>query len=84
MPPGEAGRLLVLAEPADAGWHAELAGRRLPERRAWGWAQGFAVPAAGGTVELLRDGSAGRVAAQALGLLVVGVLAVPGRREDPA
>ena len=49
-----------------------------PERRAWGWAQGFAVPAAGGTVELLRDGSAGRVAAQALGLLVVGVLAVPG------
>jgi len=45
VPAGPAGRLLVLAEPADAGWRASLAGRSLTPVAAWGWAQAFEVPA---------------------------------------
>jgi len=46
LPAGSGGRLLVLAEPADPGWRATLAGRRLTPGTAWGWAQAFEVPAA--------------------------------------
>ncbi|MDT3439031.1 glycosyltransferase [Pseudofrankia sp. BMG5.37] len=44
LPAGPAGRLLVLAEPADPGWRATLAGRPLTPVAAWGWAQAFEVP----------------------------------------
>jgi hypothetical protein len=52
LPAGPAGRLLVLTEPADSGWQADLAGRRLTPVAAWGWAQAFVVP--GGPAEPVR------------------------------
>jgi GT2 family glycosyltransferase len=58
VPPGPAGRLLVLGTTAEPGWQAELAGRVLPATEAWGWAQAFWLPASGGRLRLTV--SAGR------------------------
>lgn len=77
---GDAGRVLVLAERADAGWHATLDGRPLRAVEA-GWRQTFEVGAAGGHVEVwysppLRTGRlwlTGFVAA------LTGLLALPLR-----
>ncbi len=80
VPPGPPGRLLVLSEAADPGWRAEVDGRPLPARTAWGWATAFTLPEAGGVLRL-EHASTGRHAAaalQVLGLLVVLVLAGPG------
>ncbi len=82
VPPGPAGRLLVLAEPDGDGWHATLGGRPLAGVRAFGWAQGFVLPAGGGSLEVSR-GSAGRrslLALQVLALVVALVLAAPAAR----
>ena len=80
LPAGEPGRLLVLAEAADDGWRATVDGRPLVRRTAWGWAQGFVAPAAGGRLELHRSQAGRRVelAVQVLLVLVVLVLAAPG------
>ena len=81
--PGPDGRVLVLADAADSGWVAELNGHRLPARRAWGWAQAFALPREGGAL-VLSHGQASRQAwlgVEAVVLLVVSVLAAPGRRR---
>jgi hypothetical protein len=80
VPPGPSGRLLVLAEQAGEGWRATVDGRVLGERTAYGWAQAFALPAAGGEVRVVRDGDRLRVAVQALLVLAVAVLAAPGSR----
>jgi hypothetical protein len=45
---GESGRLLVLAERADARWQATLDGHRLTPVTYQGWAQAFQLPAGGG------------------------------------
>ncbi|ADP84050.1 hypothetical protein [Pseudofrankia inefficax] len=89
VPAGAAGRLLVLADPADPGWRATLAGRRLVPVTAWGWAQGFVVPAGpAGEVRVRYDHSAHRAwvlaeaAAVAAFLLSAPVLALAaGRRR---
>ncbi|WP_233510162.1 glycosyltransferase [Actinomadura craniellae] len=84
VPPGRDGRVLLLAEPADGGWRATLNGARPAARTVDGWAQGYAVPAAGGRFELTRS-MRGRhlwVTIQAAALLVVAALALPGGRPD--
>ncbi|HVU74960.1 MAG TPA: hypothetical protein VHE83_18495, partial [Mycobacteriales bacterium] len=52
-------RLLVVAEPAQARWHATLNGHRLAPTTAYGWAQAFELPAGGGIVRVSFD-SGGR------------------------
>jgi len=82
LPPGDDGRLLVLAEARDDGWEAELDGEPLEPRTAWGWAQAFALPADGGELVVRHDG--GRTAVvvlQALAVGAVAVLAVPAARR---
>ncbi len=80
---GPAGRLLVLADAADPGWRASLGGRLLPRRTAWGWAQGFVLPAAGGQLVLTYRQSSRHTAlgVEAALLLLVAVLAAPGGRR---
>ncbi len=51
IPSGSEGRTLVLAERADPGWKATLNGRTL-DSQSTGWAQAFALPAAGGGLEV--------------------------------
>lgn len=74
LPAGPAGRLLVLADATDAGWHATLGGKALPRRTAWGWAQGFVLPAAGGKLLVTYDHTSRNVAVGAELVLVAGVL----------
>ncbi|MBC7679765.1 MAG: hypothetical protein H7233_12375, partial [Pseudorhodobacter sp.] len=83
VPPGAVGRLLVLADAVDQGWQARVDGHRLTRRTAWGWAQGFEVPAAGGYLELRHEQGVRRAAllSQAGLLALVAVLSVPGRRR---
>ena len=82
LPAGPAGRLLVLADAADPGWRATLAGRPLPRRTAWGWAQAFALPAGGGRLVVRHDQSArhAELGLQGVLLLLAAVLSVPARR----
>ncbi|MEY9863293.1 GT2 family glycosyltransferase [Catenulispora sp. GAS73] len=47
---GQDGRQLVLAEDADSNWSARMNGADLPRVTIDGWAQGFTLPAGGGTV----------------------------------
>jgi GT2 family glycosyltransferase len=92
IPSGPDGRILQLADRADPGWTATLDGRPLKKQTIDGWAQGFQVPAAGGTLELSRDVPLSHTAwlwTRGALLLVLVVLALPGRRtpddeEDPA
>jgi GT2 family glycosyltransferase len=83
VPSGSGGRLLVLADAVDSGWQARLGGRQLERRTAWGWAQGFVLPAAGGRLELTYDHGPRRaaLAAQLVLVLVVLVLSAPGARR---
>jgi hypothetical protein len=83
VPNGTSGRLLVLADAADSRWHATIGGKKLEPRTAWGWAQGFAVPAGGGKLEVTYDHGPRRAAliAQVVVLLVVLVLSAPGGRR---
>ena len=79
LPPGAAGRRLVLAERADAGWRATLDGRRLAPGVHAGWAQAFELPAWGGelVVEHRAPGAGGIGAAQVLVLVLALLLGVP-------
>ncbi|GAA1955734.1 glycosyltransferase family 2 protein [Kitasatospora viridis] len=84
IPAGPAGRVLRLAEQADPGWQATLNGSKLQPVTVDGWAQGFQLPAGGGTLAVTRDTPllhTGWIAAQLLLGLVVLVLALPGRRS---
>ena len=83
IPSGSSGRLLVLADARDSHWHARLDGKDLDRRTAWGWAQGFVLPAGGGRVELSYDEStrhAGLIG-QGIVLVILVVLAAPGARR---
>lgn len=51
---GPEGRLLVLAEPAGAGWRATLDGGLLRGVTAWGGLQGFELPSGGGRLRVVR------------------------------
>ena len=79
---GVPGRLLVLADAADAGWRASLSGHPLPRRTAWGWAQAFVLPPEGGRLELHHEQGWRHLwlAVQGVVLLLVAVLGAPGGR----
>src|SRR5450830_1110544 len=82
IPAGAAGRLIVLAERADAGWHATLDGHAL-RSVSGGWRQTFEVGADGGrlVVELRAPNRVPWLVAQGVvGLLTV-LLAIPVRRR---
>ncbi|NKX50091.1 hypothetical protein HER39_05805 [Arthrobacter deserti] len=84
IPPGNDGRLLVLADRADAGWEATLDGQRL-EAVTDGWSQAFKVPAAGGElrVSYFNPWSVwiGLVQAVAIVLTVLLAIPIPSRRR---
>ena len=81
------GGTLVLAEPY-GGWTATLNGHALrPVATAVdGWAQGFVLPAGGGKLSLGRNDLAREASllAELIVLLAVCMLALPGKRADPA
>ena len=82
IPAGDAGRLLVLASRADAGWHATLDGRPL-RAVTDGWRQTFEVGAEGGRLVLAQtapDRTAWTVVQGTVGLLAL-LLALPVRRR---
>jgi hypothetical protein len=82
VPAGMSGTLL-LAEAA-GGWSATLDGRPLSSlaRPADGWAQGFTLPAGGGSLVITRNETARDVSlgAEAAAVLVTFALALPGTR----
>ena len=85
VPAGPEGRMLRLADSAAPGWHATLDGRALASATVDGWAQGFELPASGGRLDVTYEEPVSHVAwlgTQALLLLVVVVLALPGRRRE--
>ncbi|WP_343206286.1 glycosyltransferase family 2 protein [Arthrobacter zhaoguopingii] len=78
IPSGSEGRTLVLAERADPGWKATLNGRAL-DSQSTGWAQAFALPAAGGELEVrfLSPWQPWIEAGQGAVLLITLLLALP-------
>jgi len=83
--PGSAGRVLRIADAADSGWHATLNGEPLRPVTLDGWAQGFRLPAGGGRLDVTYESSTLHTAwmwAQGALLVLVVVLALPGRRSD--
>ena len=77
------GRQLVLAEQADPGWRAALAGEPLTPTTHNGWAQAFELPPTGGEVVVSYDGGQRGtwLIVQLLAVLVAIVLALPGMRR---
>lgn len=85
IPSGAEGRVLRLADTADAGWTATLDGKALTRTTVDGWAQGFELPANGGKLDVAFDspmGHTGWLWAQGALAVVLVVLALPGRRRD--
>jgi GT2 family glycosyltransferase len=81
-----AGGTLVLAEPY-GGWTATVNGRTLQPvaKPVDGWAQGFVLPAGGGTLSISRNDLAREASllAELIVALAVCMLALPGKRADP-
>ena len=84
LPTGVAGRIAVLAEPADSHWHATLDGSPLTARTAYGWAQAFELPSTGGHLQVGFSGGARHwwLGAQLVLVIVVVLAALPARRPD--
>lgn len=85
VPAGGPGRVLRIADAADPGWRATLDGRTLTPKTVDGWAQGFELPAEGGTLDLTYDTPLTHTAwiwAQSALAVVLLVLALPGRRRE--
>ncbi|MFJ9473240.1 glycosyltransferase family 2 protein [Streptomyces caniferus] len=85
VPAGADGRVLRLADTADEGWQATLDGTPLKPVTVDGWAQGFTLPASGGTLDLTHENPIGHTLwlwAQGLLAVVLVVLALPGRRRE--
>ncbi|MFE7466434.1 glycosyltransferase [Streptomyces sp. NPDC057499] len=85
IPAGGSGRVLRIADAADPGWQATLNGRALTPKTVDGWAQGFELPAEGGTLDLTYDTPLTHTAwiwTQAALAVVLLVLALPGRRRE--
>ncbi|QDY77024.1 glycosyltransferase family 2 protein [Streptomyces qinzhouensis] len=83
LPAGGPDRILRLADRADANWRATLNGRQLPKRGVDGWAQGFELPAGGGSLVVTYQQSTahtGWLRVRHGLVLVLVVLALPGRR----
>jgi GT2 family glycosyltransferase len=79
IPAGQDGRTIVLAEPADGGWHATIDGHTPTARTVDGWAQAYDVPPGGGVLRLSRGMRLRHlwVVAQGMALVVVTLLALP-------
>ncbi|MEV6740388.1 glycosyltransferase family 2 protein [Streptomyces sp. NPDC051104] len=85
IPSGGEGRILRIADTADPDWTATLDGKPLTATTVDGWAQGFRLPASGGTLDVTYDTPFGHTAwlwAQGALAVVLVVLALPGRRRD--
>ncbi|WP_165987232.1 glycosyltransferase family 2 protein [Streptomyces sp. YIM 98790] len=85
LPDGPAGRILRLADAADPGWVATVDGSPLKSVKLDGWAQGFELPEGGGLLEVTYDSGSTHTAwvwTQGFLLLVLTVLALPGRRRE--
>ncbi|MFC8394425.1 glycosyltransferase [Streptomyces sp. NPDC057238] len=85
IPDGAEGRVLRLADTAAEGWTATLDGKPLTRTTVDGWAQGFELPASGGTLDVTYDDPITHTAwlwAQGLLAVVLVVMALPGRRRD--
>ncbi|SEG93831.1 Glycosyltransferase, GT2 family [Actinacidiphila yanglinensis] len=85
VPAGPSGRVLRIADTAEPGWHATLDGSALTPVKVDGWAQGFELPANGGRLDLTFKEPVthiGWLGIQAFLLLVVIVLALPGRSQQ--
>ncbi|MFD4568908.1 glycosyltransferase family 2 protein [Streptomyces sp. NPDC058251] len=85
IPTGPDGRVLRLADTANAGWTATLDGKPLTRTTVDGWAQGFELPTSGGRLDVTFDAPIGHTAwlwAQGALAVVLVVLALPGRRRD--
>ncbi|OSP25257.1 hypothetical protein B7767_42700, partial [Streptomyces sp. 13-12-16] len=85
IPDGAEGRVLRLADTAAEGWTATLDGKPLTRTTVDGWAQGFELPASGGTLDVTYDDPVAHTAwlwAQGLLAVVLVVMALPGRRRD--
>ncbi|MEU9036400.1 glycosyltransferase [Streptomyces sp. NPDC048352] len=83
VPAGPQGRTLRLADRADPGWRATLDGKALAPETVDGWAQGFALPAGAGRLDVVHQDALPRDAwhwAQGFLALVLLVMALPGRR----
>ncbi|WP_394431353.1 glycosyltransferase [Streptomyces sp. SGAir0957] len=84
LPNGGEGRVLRLADEAAEGWTATLDGKPLTRTTVDGWAQGFELPASGGTLDVTYEAPFTHTAwlwAQGVLALVLVVLALPGRRK---
>ncbi|MFJ9582136.1 glycosyltransferase [Streptomyces sp. NPDC101191] len=85
VPAGPAGRVLRLADRADAGWTATLDGKKLEPTTVDGWAQGFTLPAEAGRLDLSFEEPFTHTVwiwTQVFLGVVLLVLALPGRRRD--
>ncbi|MCZ2526869.1 glycosyltransferase [Streptomyces sp. HB2AG] len=85
VPAGDGKRILRLAEAAAPGWTATLDGKELGPVTLDDWAQGFALPAQGGRLDITYDTPLAHTAwvwIQGFLLLVAVVLALPGRRRE--
>ncbi|NED14184.1 family 2 glycosyl transferase, partial [Streptomyces sp. SID9124] len=85
IPAGGAGRVLRIADAADPGWQATLDGRALTAKTVDGWAQGFELPAEGGTLNLTYEAPFTHTVwiwAQVALAVVLVVMALPGRRRE--
>ncbi|WP_049578920.1 glycosyltransferase family 2 protein [Streptomyces sp. SBT349] len=85
LPEGPAGRTLRMADAAAEGWRATLDGEPLTPVTLGGWAQGFELPEGGGRLDIVHETSGTHtlwVWAQGFGLLVLAILALPGRRRE--
>ncbi|MFR9724707.1 glycosyltransferase [Streptomyces sp. MS19] len=85
LPDGPEGRTLRLADSASDAWQATLDGRALTPVTLDGWAQGFELPAGGGRLDVVHETPFTHtvwVWAQGFCLLVLCVLALPGRRRE--
>ena len=86
IPSGASGRLLALAEPASNRWHASIDGHPLTSTTAYGWAQAWKLPAAGGRLQLGHsDGHRSLWLDLQLAVVVIACLLaipVPGRRPE--
>ncbi|MEU3657230.1 glycosyltransferase [Streptomyces sp. NPDC032161] len=85
IPAGGPGRVLRIADAADPNWRATLDGRALTPKTVDGWAQGFELPAEGGSLDLTYDAPFTHTAwiwAQCALAVVLVVMALPGRRRE--
>ena len=80
---GSVGRLLVLAEARDRGWHATFNGHPLKPATAWGWAQAWELSGDAGVVSVThRDPSRSRwILIQGVLAAVVVLIAAPSARR---